>query len=130
MISAEELKAATGIVAAGQPVWDAQSSGCSWIGSNDTGVSIDIYPPGSSYEYAEIRETWENYSENKAEELPEVGEKGWVVRSKRPGVPRTILGAGKGDFFIDVHIIGNPDAAASGKEAVAVAKLVLGKIQV
>jgi len=43
-------------------------------------------------------------------------------------MPTTSLSAVKGSAAISVQIMGNSDAAASKKEAVALANLVLGKL--
>lgn len=126
MVSAEELKTATGIDGEGSTSSSGGADVCTWFGSTGKAAIVQLYPYASSYDGS--RKAFEDLYKVKAEELSSVGDKAFSIWAPTGSMPTTSLSAVKGSAAISVQIMGNSDAAASKKEAVALANLVLGKL--
>jgi hypothetical protein len=125
LLTAEELKTATGIEGTGSPSKSGDADVCSWFGGGGAAI-LQVYGSASSYESS--RSAFEGLYEGKTAELPGVGDKAFFIEGETSRMPTTTISAAKGSNAISVQIMGGTDAAARKTAATELAKVALTKL--
>ena len=126
IVSAEELKTATGIEGAGAPSKSGGADVCSWFGGGGAAV-LQVYGSASAYESS--RSAFEGLYGGKTAELSGVGDKAFFIDGKTGQMPTSTMSAAKGSNVISVQVMSmGMDAAARKKAATELAKVVLTKL--
>jgi hypothetical protein len=126
MLSAEEVKTATGIEGKATPSTSGGADVCTWMSNAGKSAIVQLYPYASSYENS--REAFEGLYKTKSEELSGLGDKAFFVGGKTGPFESATISAMKGSNAISVQVLGMGDAATLKNEATALTQVVLGKM--
>ena len=126
IVSADEVKTATGIEGTGAPSKSGGADVCSWFGGAGAAI-VQVY--GSSSAYESSRSAFEGLYGGKTAELSGVGEKAFFIDGKTGQMPTATMSAASGSNVISVQVMSmGMDAAARKKAATELAKVVLTKL--
>lgn len=126
MISAEELKATTTIEGSGTPSTSGGADVCTWYGSNGVNAIVQLFPSVSSYD--DSREAFEDLYEKKAEDIGGLGDAAFFLAGKTGPMETATVSVRQGARAISTQILGTNSPADQRKQAIDLAKLVLGKL--
>lgn len=126
MVSTEVMKETTGIENEGEPKRIDGADVCTWKGDAGKSVVVKLYPAASQYEQS--RQTLEQVSGQKSQELSGVGDKAFFVEDS--AFDAVTVAAQKGNAALTVQVMLPGGSAETLKaEATALAKKVADAIE-
>ena len=126
MISADELKTATGIEGNAAPSKSGGADVCTWTSARGKSAIVQVYPTSSAYENS--RSAFEGLYNAKSEDLTGIGDKAFFIAGKTGPFDTATISATKGTGVVSVQVMGMGDSAAFRNEATELTKVVLGKL--
>ena len=126
VISAEELKTATGIDAEGKSSKSGGADVCTWMGADGKSAIVQLYSHQSDYE--DSREAFEGLYDTKSEPLAGVGDNAFYISGTTGPFNTATISAMKGSQAVSVQIMGMGDMAELKENATALSRLLLEKL--
>lgn len=127
LISAADVKTATGIEAEGKPSRSGGASVCTWMGADGKSAIVQIFPTEAHYDKA--KSAFEAQYKGTSDAVQGMGDKAFVITGNTGPLPTATYVAQKGSTPISVQVMAlGGDTSTLKSQAETLAQTVIGKL--